>query len=923
MKFRNRYSRHVVVAWDSHYVPYQHLKASLKATKRKGHEPSADFYVCFAQAIEANTTFSQQRHTVLQYDEDQLENQWSDTLTGHHSELAYLNFVSLQEALIELSLFYRVNYEAMNRIYAKLVRFRGPYNPELEKHRHNILAHFEDHKKAYMKCVKQLSRVETRIATFPNEKFAKRLDPHTLDRNLRLVNSILHKDNKSLIKRDGNSQNPLHLGATHGMVNFCMSVLSTASSVEEQILLRDEAGFTPLHLSVARGHVEVVQLLLSAIDKLSRSIPDELLHMALRREDDDMVRLLVSRSIGLQHKSCSGESCLYVAAQLGRNDYLRLLLPMLSAEYLEAAESACQWTPLFISCIEGHASTAMMLIDAGANTTRVDYLGWTAQENAAFRGYLTVAELFSAIDAAPEPCLSLSDEGLQREKASWFDFKLGQPHVILNLGSLQKTNLSEPPTLDLSGTLGHGLVLKISTSQSGGSIERMLPLFDDTVDDSYIFAVKDPAATMITFEIHKDGAERDEYSTLVGTGITYLHTQNVCLGSRYGTLLREQCVPILCRHTLRPMGTLTFSYLIAGPYHQLRCPLPSIASLEATSSVQLVGHRGLGQNSQEFFLQLGENTIESFLAARKQGARYVEVYVQITKDLIPVLFHDYSLSESGTDVPIHDVTFDQFMHSSNIQSPHGCSPSIVGNYKSSRAHDHYHLQRPRSRSVETTYEEGAKQVKNRMKHTVDYLKKGFKPNTRGDFIQDTFATLEEALCNVPDDIGFDMEIKYPRVHEALEAGFAPVSIDINIFVDTILDTITRFGGGRDIVLSSFTPDICILLAIKQKSYPVLFITNAGKHPISDKDKRASSLQIAARFAKQWGLAGIIAAADSLIMCPRLVNLIKSQGLICGTYNGLNNEPANVELQVRAGIDVIVADRVGLISKALKTIGPHR
>jgi hypothetical protein len=33
--------------------------------------------------------------------------------------------------------------------------------------------------------------------------------------------------------------------------------------------------------------------------------------------------------------------------------------------------------------------------------------------------------------------------------------------------------------------------------------------------------------------------------------------------------------------------------------------------------------------------------------------------VQITRDLVPVLFHDYSLSESGTDVPIHDVTLDQ------------------------------------------------------------------------------------------------------------------------------------------------------------------------------------------------------------------------------------------------------------------------
>jgi len=41
----------------------------------------------------------------------------------------------------------------------------------------------------------------------------------------------------------------------------------------------------------------------------------------------------------------------------------------------------------------------------------------------------------------------------------------------------------------------------------------------------------------------------------------------------------------------------------------------------------------------------------------------------------------------------------------------------------------------------------------------------------------------------------------------------------------------------------------------------------------------------------------VAAADSLVMCPRLIDFVKSQGLICGSYNGLNNEPANVEVYI--------------------------
>ena len=45
-----------------------------------------------------------------------------------------------------------------------------------------------------------------------------------------------------------------------------------------------------------------------------------------------------------------------------------------------------------------------------------------------------------------------------------------------------------------------------------------------------------------------------------------------------------------------------------------------------------------------------------------------------------------------------------------------------------------------------------------MKYIIDFTKKGFKSNTRGDFIQDSFATLEELLVELPKSISFDIEI---------------------------------------------------------------------------------------------------------------------------------------------------------------------
>lgn len=145
------------------------------------------------------------------------------------------------------------------------------------------------------------------------------------------------------------------------------------------------------------------------------------------------------------------------------------------------------------------------------------------------------------------------------------------------------------------------------------------------------------------------------------------------------------------------------------------------------------------------------------------------------------------------------------------------------------------------------------------------------------------------------EIAADTVTEYPRLQEAIDAGIAPAVIDYNTFVDVVLDVLHRHGGQRRIILSSFTPEICILLAMKQKAYPVCYITNAGKLPMSDMKVRAASIQTAVQFATRWNLAGVVFACDALILCPRLVGLLKVRGLVCATYGPLNHEPDMVEV----------------------------
>ena len=68
---------------------------------------------------------------------------------------------------------------------------------------------------------------------------------------------------------------------------------------------------------------------------------------------------------------------------------------------------------------------------------------------------------------------------------------------------------------------------------------------------------------------------------------------------------------------------------------------------------ELIGHRGYPD-------RYPENSSIGIQAAIDSGARYIEIDIQLTSDLHPVLFHDRNLERlCGTRGSIHDFTLDQ------------------------------------------------------------------------------------------------------------------------------------------------------------------------------------------------------------------------------------------------------------------------
>ena len=168
--------------------------------------------------------------------------------------------------------------------------------------------------------------------------------------------------------------------------------------------------------------------------------------------------------------------------------------------------------------------------------------------------------------------------------------------------------------------------------------------------------------------------------------------------------------------------------------------------------------------------------------------------------------------------------------------------------------------------------------------------------------------------------------------EAEDRNMAPFSVEANTFVDRVLARVYALAGTRSIGFSSFSPEMCILLAIKQHDYPILFLSKAGSILVGD--VRSGGVQQSIQFAKRWGLAGIVMLSEPFVMSPMLIAYAKSAGLVCCSYGDLNDEPENalvstvmsggalrlliafVQVQTEAGLDVIIVNKVRLIAETL-------
>lgn len=340
------------------------------------------------------------------------------------------------------------------------------------------------------------------------------------------------------------------------------------------------------------------------------------------------------------------------------------------------------------------------------------------------------------------------------------------------------------------------------------------------------------------------------------------------------------CIAPITGLNHHPIGQMTVEYVVIRPMKDYVCDLRvSYAKHWKHNRKTLeVGHRGSGSSFKiaTSCANIRENTIASLKHAANHGADYVEFDVQLSKDLVPIIYHDFFVcicirkkyhGDEGEllEVPVQDLTFQQ-MEDLKV---HHVTEKVPW---------------------------------------PDLASKREFPNDDHDDHQ-PFPTLKKAFESVDEHVGFNVEIKW-NLQRKDGTQELPTQKEANLYLDIILKDILENAGERRIIISCFHPDICTMIRLKQNKYPVLFLTQGQtKRFPSYLDPRTSSIPMAIYFAKSAGILGIDVHTEDILEDPSVVQLCKNARLIMFCWGEDNNDPSVINTLKTLGLHGVIYDKI--------------
>lgn len=273
-----------------------------------------------------------------------------------------------------------------------------------------------------------------------------------------------------------------------------------------------------------------------------------------------------------------------------------------------------------------------------------------------------------------------------------------------------------------------------------------------------------------------------------------------------------------------------------------------------------IGHRGMGSNlvSKEY----QENTMSGFKCAYEKNVDFIEFDVQLSSERIPVIHHDFYISykdkKDFLNEPINENKDGGYNYSINQFN--------LEQFVNSKLHLEWNQKLP---------------------------------------------TFKELMTELPKDLKFDVEIKYP--YQAAFNGIVPYE-ERNSFIDRVLEEMEKCNENRKLFFSTFDFICAAMLCLKQKRWPVLQLMTmeAGENIKKFKERILGISQI----WKEIGIKGFVLDSTMLLQIPDVAIKLREMGFVVATYGSPNNDSDKIKKQFDIGVQGIATDKLSLLQKTI-------
>lgn len=607
---------------------------------------------------------------------------------------------------------------------------------------------------------------------------------------------------------DLHGRHGLHYACRNGYEDIARFLLSEGSPPDHP----DQDGLTAMTMAVISGKTSCVGQLLefnASVDSINdSSIP---LNLACQYGHKDIVRLLLLHNPKIASNS-EGLFPLHLAARTGNKEILQMLMGH-DKTGINTQERFSLWTPLFFAASEGHDDCVETLLQAGALLNNLDDSGHSAMYWAAWAGHLGCMNLL--FEAEPNSVQGAILSVLSKQRmVSGADIKIHHddqeiptlslpPPIIPSFGHnflekkvfvqfhLGKSGSRDSPTIQ-------PVVLYNDSSLTSTKLTISPKGCDDIVPRSVLLPLADDDQRSVSFyvdKIEKFSIDFELYPTFgskiigKGTALSDVFSKN-CTPAQGTDSGGIYCVVPIFDSRLKVVGEISFEFSIVKPFQGVQLEIggkietywkstrPVQASTTGTPLSQPFNHA---------------STTQSLVTASSLSGQFARVFVQVTRDLVPVAYPSWRLPVEDLFLSVPEVTYSQFQ-------------TIV-----SKVSD------PSARTLEL------RSVKNAVEAQ--------------SLISLCFTSLSDLLSSLPLSIHLNLQILFATraERERLCIDFVP---EINNFVDAILQAVFESAESshapapdpsstqrnRTLMFSSFNPDICTALNWKQPNCisPVYF-----------------------------------------------------------------------------------------------------